>query len=61
MPGRADVQVVMAEGTPARQAVQRTIKTPRSLKCDEPAGEVRSLRATGEDDPDAVVCDAEGT
>ena len=35
------------------------IYTTRSLKRDETAGYIRLVRASGENDPDTVMCDAE--
>ena len=42
-----------------RQAIELTIYTTRSLKRDETAGYIRLVRASGEGDPEAVMCDAE--
>ena len=42
-----------------RQAIQLKLYTTRSLKRDEAAGYIRLVRASGENDPDTVMCDAE--
>jgi hypothetical protein len=42
-----------------RQAIQLKLYTTRSLKRDETAGYIRLVRASGENDPDTVMCDAE--
>jgi hypothetical protein len=42
-----------------RQAIRLEFYTTRSLQRDETAGYIRLVRATGEGDPDTVMCDAE--
>ena len=61
IPGHASVRdrIDRAKGMTVRQAIQLTIYTTRSLKRDETAGYIRLVRASGEGDPDAVMCDAE--
>ena len=61
IPGHASVRdrIDRAKGMTVRQAIQLTIYTTRSLKRDETAGYIRLVRASGENDPDTVMCDAE--
>ena len=61
IPGHASVRdrIDRAKGMTVRQAIQQTIYTTRSLKRDETAGYIRLVRASGENDPDTVMCDAE--
>ena len=61
IPGRASVRdrIDRAKGMAVRQAIQLKLYTTRSLKRDETAGYIRLVRASGENDPDTVMCDAE--
>jgi hypothetical protein len=61
IPGRASVRdrIDRAKGMAVRQAIQLKPYTTRSLKRDETAGYIRLVRASGENDPDTVMCDAE--
>jgi len=61
IPGRASVRdrIDRAKGMAVRQAIQLKLYTTRSLKRDETAGYIRLVRASGEIDPDTVMCDAE--
>ncbi len=63
IPGRASARdrIDGAKGVAVRQALAIELKlyTTRSLKRDETAGYVRVVRASGENDPDTVMCDAE--
>ena len=61
IPGRASVRdrIDRAKGLAVRQAIQLKLYTTRSLKRDETAGYIRLVRASGENDPDTVMCDAE--
>jgi hypothetical protein len=61
IPGRASVRdrIDRAKGRAVRLAIQLNLYTTRSLKRDETAGYVRLVRASGENDPDTVMCDAE--
>ena len=61
IPGRASVRdrIDRAKGMAVRQAIQLKLYTTRSLKRDETAGCIRLVRASGENDPDTVMCDAE--
>ena len=61
IPGHASVRdrISRAKGMTARQAIRLNFYTTRSLKRDETAGYIRLVRASGEGDPDAVMCDAE--
>jgi hypothetical protein len=61
IPGRASVRdrIDRAKGMAVRQAIQLKLYTTRSLKRDETAGYTRLVRASGEYDPDTVMCDAE--
>jgi hypothetical protein len=60
--GRASVRdrIDRAKGMAVRQAIQLKIYTTRSLKRDETAGYIRLVHATGEGDPDTVMCNAQG-
>jgi hypothetical protein len=61
IPGRASVRdrIDRAKGMAVRQAIQLKLYTTRSLKRDETAGYIRLVRASGEIDPDTVMCDAD--
>ena len=61
IPGRASVRdrIDRAKGMAVCQAIQLKLYTTRSLKRDETAGYIRLVRASGENDPDTVMCDAE--
>ena len=61
IPGRASVRdrIDRAKGMAVRQAIQLKLYTTRSLKRDETAGYIRLVRASGENDPDTVMCDAD--
>ena len=61
IPGRASVRdrVDRAKVMNVRQAIRLTFYTTRSLKRDETAGYIRLVHATGEGDPDTVMCNAE--
>ena len=61
IPGRASVRdrIDRAKGMAVRQAIQLKLYTTRSLKRDETAGYIRLVRASGENYPDTVMCDAE--
>ena len=61
IPGRASVRdrIDRAKGMAVRLAIQLNLYTTRSLKRDETAVYVRLVRASGENDPDTVMCDAE--
>ena len=61
IPGRASVRdrIDRAKGMAVRQAIQLKLYTMRSLKRDETAGYIRLVRASGENDPDTVMCDAD--
>ena len=61
IPGRASVRdrIDRAKGMAVRQAIQLKLYTTRSLKRDETAGYIRLVRASGGNDPDTVMCDAE--
>ncbi len=61
IPGHATVhdRIDREKGTTVRQAIQLKIYTTPSLKRDETAGYIRLVHATGEGDPDTVMCDAE--
>jgi hypothetical protein len=49
-----------AKDMTVRRAIRLKFYTTRSLKRDETAGYIRLVRATGEGDPDTVMCNAEG-
>ena len=61
IPGRASVRdrIDRAKGMAVRQAIQLKLYTTRSLKRDETAGYIRLVRASGENYPDTVMCDAD--
>ena len=61
IPGRASVRdrIDRAKGMAVCQAIQLKLYTTRSLKRDETAGYIRLVRASGGNDPDTVMCDAE--
>jgi len=62
IPGRASVRdrIDRAKRMTVRQTIRLKFYTTRSLKRDETAGYIRLVRATGEGDSDACMCDAEG-
>ena len=61
IPSHASVRdrIDRAKGMTVRQAIRLKFYTTRSLKRDETAGYIRLVRASGENDPDTVMCDAE--